>query len=210
MRTLAYVLTVLFYLAAIAYVVWLLRIRLRHQVKDLLSGALQLVALYTLILGFLSTAGVFGPFDWLQRGLTSQDPLRFLAANFHAFALLFGGLGVALNPHTASSPAVFLLGLPVLLAGALLLFAYAIIHFLVVVPIAYFGYLLTSVPVDAILNSAGDVQFAAGGRAIQIKELVRQNEVAIRNFMVALPAFMTSLILKVAPLLRRRRGPAEK
>ena len=104
--------------------------------------------------------------------------------------------------------AMQLLGFPVLLAQALGLFAYAIIHFLAIAPIAYFAYLVTSVPVDAILNSGSDIEIGSGVEAVCIKALVVQNETAIRHWAVALPAFAVSLFLKIWPLLKRgEHGP---
>jgi hypothetical protein len=94
-----------------------------------------------------------------------------------------------------------LLELPVLLAMSLLLIVYTIIHCLVVVPIAYFGYLVTSIPINAILNSSVDVQFLKGERTISVTALLQQNEVAIRNFAAGLPAFAISAVLKIAPLI---------
>ena len=99
--------------------------------------------------------------------------------------------------------AMQLLGFPVLLAQALGLFAYAIIHFLAIAPIAYFAYLVTSVPVDAILNSGSDIEIGSGVETVCIKALVVQSETAIRNWAVALPAFAVSLFLKIWPLLKR-------
>ena len=95
--------------------------------------------------------------------------------------------------------------LPVLLVGLVILFMYAVAHFLIVVPVAYFGYLITSVPIEAIIHSGGDMKVAMGDDAGLIRELVIDKEVAFRNFAVALPAFMISFVLKISPLLRRRR-----
>lgn len=206
MKIFVYIVTVLVYVALLALILWLLAIRPRRPVKDKIAGLLQLLAVYTLVLGFLSSAGVFDTFNTLQEDLTSRDPVEFLAANLQAIAILFSGMSVALDPGTASSTAMFLLGIPILLATAVILFVYAVIHFVVVVPIAYFGYLLTSIPIDAILNASTDVEIASGGGVIRIKHLVQQNEAAIRNFAVALPAFVTSLVLKIFPLLRRGDG----
>jgi hypothetical protein len=204
-KTLAYIVIVFVFAGLVLLVLWILAIRPRQDVKVKVAGLLQLVAAYTLILGLLSGAGVFEAFDELQRELTSPDPLVFLAANFHAFSIIFGAMAVALDPNTASSTPRFFLGLPVLLFQALLLLAYAFVHFIAIVPIAYFGYLVTSVPIDAIMNSGSDIGFTRGADMIRIKQLVSQNETAIRNFAVALPAFVTSFVLKIGPLFLRRR-----
>jgi hypothetical protein len=118
-------------------------------------------------------------------------------------------LAVALRPETLAWDLRMWLGAPVLLGLALVGFVYSFVHFLAVAPIAYFAYVVTSVPVDAILNAAADTEIRFGDNAVRIKGLVTQNEAAIRNFAVALPAFAVSLVLKMWPLLRRG-APAAK
>ncbi|MBZ5535762.1 MAG: hypothetical protein LAO31_07395 [Acidobacteriia bacterium] len=203
MRALVSILTVVLYMGLVAFVLWLIAIRPRLPVRDKIAGLLKLVAVYTLLFGLLSSSGVFKEFDGLQRELTSPDPLIFLRGNLSMFIILFGSMSVALDPNSKSSELRQLLGTPVLIAESLGLFAYAIIHFLAIAPIAYFAYLVTSVPIDAILNSGSDIEIRHGVEAIRIKALVVQNETAIRNFAVALPAFAVSLLLNIWPLLRR-------
>lgn len=203
MRALASILTVVVYMGLVAFVLWLIAIRPRLPMREKIAGLLQLVAVYTLLFGLLASSGVFKEFDGLQRELTSADPLVFLRGNVAIFIFLFGGMSVALDPNSTSSDLRQLLGFPMLITQAIGLLAYAIIHFLAIVPMAYFAYLVTSVPVDAILNSASDIEIGVGGQAIRVKDLVAQNETAIRNFAVTLPAFAVSLFLKIWPLLRR-------
>jgi hypothetical protein len=200
---LASVLVVLGYIGLLAFVLWSLAIRPRLPLKDKISGLLQLLAVYTLILGLLSTSGVFTVFGTLQRELSSPDPLLFLRANLFMFAGIFGAMAVALDPSTQSVHVW--IALPVLLVLGLLLFVYAVVHFFVIVPLAYFAYLITSVPVDAILNARSDVEIAIGTESVRIKALVLKNEAAIRNFAVGIPAFVVSLLLKIWPLVRRER-----
>jgi len=208
-RTLVSTLVVLGFGGLAASVLWWLAIRPRLPLRDRIAGLLQLVAVYTLLLGLLSSSGVFKVLDTLQRELTSPDPLRFLSANFFMFAGIFSALAVALRPDTLATGLRFLLGIPVLVGLTLVVCFYALVHFLAIVPIAYFAYVVTSVPVDAILNATADAEITIGGDAVRIKALVAQNEAAIRNFAVALPAFAVSLVLKIWPLLRRGERGAQ-
>jgi hypothetical protein len=209
MRTLVSILAVLGLGGLAAFVLWWLAIRPHLPLRDRIAGLLQLVAVYTLLLGLLSSSGVFKILDTLQRDLTSPDPLLFLRANCVMFAGIFAALAVALRPETLAWDLRMWLGAPVLLGFALVGFVYSVVHFLAVAPIAYFAYVVTSVPVDAILNAAADTEIRFGDNAVRIKGLVTQNEAAIRNFAVALPAFAVSLVLKMWPLLRRG-APAAK
>ena len=209
MRTLVSTLVVLGFGGLAAFVLWWLAIRPRLPLRDRIAGLLQLVAVYTLLLGLLSSSGVFKVLDTLQRDLTSPDPLRFLSANCVMFAGILITLGVALRPDTLASELRMWLGAPVLLGLALVVLVYGLVHFLAIVPIAYFAYVVTSVPVDAILTAAADAEVSFGGHAVRIKPLVAQNEAAIRNFAVALPAFAVSLVLKIWPLLRRGERGAQ-
>lgn len=208
MRTLVSLLAVLGMGGLAVFVLWFLAVRPRLPLRDRIAGLLQLVAVYTLLQGLLSSSGVFKVFAILQQGLTSPDPLVFLRANHWMFAGIFSALGLSFHPDTLATPFRFLLGVPVLVGLSLIVMVYAVVHFLVIVPIAYFAYLVTSVPVDAILNATSDVEITIGEAAVRIQALVAQNESAIRNFAVALPAFAVSLVLKMWPLLRRGERPA--
>ncbi len=203
MRTLVSVLVVLGYITLLALVLWFLAIRPRLPLKDKVSGLLQLLAVYTFILGLLSASGVFTAFGSLQRELTSPDPLLFLRANLTMFVGIFSAMSVALDPSTWSVGTW--IALPVLFVLTLVLFLYAVVHFFVIVPLAYFAYLITSVPVDAILNAPSDVEISVGAESVRIKALVLKSEAAIRNFAVGIPAFVVSLLLKVWPLVRHGR-----
>ncbi len=190
--------------ALVTLVLWLIIIRPKLPVSDKLAGLLQLLAVYTALLGLLSGSGFFNAFHEMERDVTSSDPLEFLRGNFLIFTFLFGAVAAASDPRT-----VQLTQLPMVLASGLALFGYAIIHFVVIAPVAYFAYLVTSAPIDAILNSGSNViiSITSNGeepiKFINIKALVVQNESAIRNFAVALPAFTVSFFLKLWPLLRR-------
>lgn len=203
MRTLVSVLVVLGYIALVALVLWFLAIRPRLPLKDKVSGLLQLLAVYTFILGMLSASGVFADLRTLQKELTSPDPLVFLRANLIMFSGLFGAMSVALDPSTWS--VITWITLPLLLVLELVLFLYAVVHFFAIVPLAYFAYLIASVPVDAILNAPSDVEISVGPESVRIKALVLKSEVALRNFAVGIPAFVVSLLLKASPLVRQKR-----
>lgn len=189
------------YIGLLALVLWIVAIRPAMPLREKISGLFQLAAIYTFVMGLLSTSGVFDALSSMQQDLTSTNPVEFLAGNFHMFVVLFSAMEVALDPNTAT-----LLAVPALLVLSVLLVVYAVFHFVVIVPLAYFCYLVTSVPVDAILNASTDVEITIGLEKMRIKELVVQNEAVIRNFAVGVPAFAASLILKIWPLLSRK-GP---
>jgi hypothetical protein len=77
-------------------------------------------------------------------------------------------------------------------------------------PLAYFGYVLTSVPIDSILLSGHDMEFGDGTHVVKVKELFVANEVAIRNFAVALPALGTSILIKSRDLFTKPKTSGEK
>ena len=109
---------------------------------------------------------------------------------------------MALGPFASIG---YIVKMPFLIFLSIILIAYTFIHLLVIVPITYFGYLITSIPIDAVLNSTQDVIVKANNDVIiNIKDLIKDNEVTIRNFAVGLPAFAISVIFKLVPLLRKR------
>jgi hypothetical protein len=201
-KTLLYLTVVITYVLLLTFIVWLVGIRPRRPLRDRIAGLLQIVAAYAFTLGVLKAGGILEAFPDLSRGLTSNDLAVFLGSNFHAFGILFTALWVALSPTTTSSAAAFLLRLPVLIGLSVILVAYGVLHFLVVVPVAYVGYLITSVPIDAILHSARDATIENGKYLLEIKRTVVTHEVELRNFAVAVPAFVLGVVLKMLPLLK--------
>lgn len=198
---------VFMYGCSLALSIWFFLVRSRGKISDRLAVFLQIVAGYTMLLGLFSTAGVLDSLVGLERDLTSSNPLKFLRGNLVAFAALFSAVAVGLDPSTGASAARFLTTVPVLLGLLVLLAVYAVFHFLVVVPIAYLGYVITGIPIDAILRAqpSADVTVTFGVSELRIKTLVEQNELPLRNFAVALPAFVLSLVLKMGPFLRSMR-----
>ena len=104
MRALVSLLAVLGLGGLAAFALWFLAIRPRLPLCDRIAGLLQLVAVYTLLLGLLASSGVFKAFGILQQGLTSPDPLLFLRANFWMFAGIFSALGLSFHPDTLATP----------------------------------------------------------------------------------------------------------
>ncbi len=193
------------YLALVFGLCWLLRSRLRLPLARVATSLLQMVAIYTLLLGFFLQAGVLDALPTLRDELTSTDPAAFLAGNLTAFAVLSSALAIALDPSTSSSIPRFLLSTPVLLALVVVFFVYALVHFLVVVPVSYFGFLITSVPIDAILYSGAErVISINGGESLRIREIVDANEASLRRFAVALPAFVMFMIVKALSAVKGR------
>src|SRR5262245_61962681 len=169
MRLLVSGFVVLLYLGLLISVAWFIARRPGVRLTDKVSGLLQLLALYTFMLSLLSASGVFAGVGTLQRELASSDPLRFVRANAAMFAGLSGAMAVALHPGALSGYSVFTV--PVLIVLELLLFMYAVVHFCVIAPMAYFAYVLTSVPVDAILRAPSDITFTFGKESVSIQAL---------------------------------------
>jgi hypothetical protein len=199
-------------------VVWLLYVtvvffvlkRRQKSLSDRIGGLLQILTIYSTVVLLLSKAGVFDSLKGLEGDLTASNPLQFMRGNLVAFTTIFSGLFVALDPWTSASTLRLVLTAPMLIGMLLLVFAYAVFHVLIVVPVSYFGYLVTGVPIEAILAARGsEVSITYGKSHLLIADLVRQNEFVLRHFAVGLPATVLTSGLKLWPLIfsDRSGGP---
>jgi phenylpyruvate tautomerase PptA (4-oxalocrotonate tautomerase family) len=103
-----------------------------------LSGLFLAVGLYGLGLGFFTRVRSLERFPDIAAGLISPHPLEYLAANFYLLMWLFALVGQSVGLSTGKAP------LPLRLVGRLALlpffpsvFAYAVIHILVIAPMAF-------------------------------------------------------------------------
>jgi hypothetical protein len=76
---------------------------------------------------------------------------------------------------------------------------------ILIAPLAWLAYVFVSVPLDAVVTSGSDMEFAmtASGESssVRIKELVEDNLVTLRNLLVAVPSLVSSLILGAPSLI---------
>lgn len=200
MKIFIYTIVIAGYVGLAILSAWLFGIRSQKPVKDVIDGLLKLIAVYTFLMGVSVNAGLFGSYESLARDLTSSDPLVFLAGNFYLLSIFYLAAGAALS----GVGIVYIVKIPFLIVLFIILIAYTFFHLLVIVPITYFGYLITSIPIDAVLNSTQDIYVKTNDVTINIKHLIKDNEVILRNFALGFPAFAISVIFKLVPLLRKR------
>jgi hypothetical protein len=196
-----------------AFDLWLLLIHPDASWPDRISFALGLVGVYTFAFGILSASGVLKWMPDLGRELTSPNPTVMIAGIFTATALLPLGFSVALGSGRTRESldrrggvVLYLLQTPVLLLGLLVGLAFLVVYLVLVAPLAWIAYVVASAPLDGILTSAHDSEIAwtdrdsGGETTLSIKQLVEENLVALRNGLVAVPALVSSLILRASGL----------
>jgi hypothetical protein len=210
MQILVRIIAVAIYGTTLILGIWLLGRRSGIPLKKRLMLLLDIVGAYTLLLGFLSDTGIFGTFEWISLDLVSADPIRFLRGNLLMFSFFFSVFAVAFSGITNGPLLGNCFRGGVLLTLTLGLLAYIIIHFCIVMPAAYFAYLFTSVPVDAVLQSTRDIAVGDNTDAtVRIKELFVSHQFAIRNFGVGLPAIFLSSLIKLRALYAPKQTPNE-
>lgn len=199
-------LIVIIFLALLLVDIWLFFIRSRQPFREKLSFLFQVVATYTFAFGLLAQTRLLESFGALAQDMTSPDLFEFLRGNFAFLGLIFSALATALEPIKEAYGPLYILEMFVLLIVGLLSFVYSVFHILVIVPFTYLGYLLADVPVNAIVTSASDMEFAMGNQAISIKSVVAENIVSLRNFTIAIPAMSLALMSKMVDLVYQSKG----
>ncbi|MEA1985279.1 MAG: hypothetical protein U9N13_06465 [Euryarchaeota archaeon] len=177
--------------------IWIFLIRGHGSLQAKLELLLEILALYTFMFGFLAQTGILDHFEDLIRDMTSPNLYEFLRANLVFLTILFSTLAVALDPKKARYGPSYPLELLLLLVVGSLVFVYAVFHILVIVPIVYLPYVMVSIPLRNIQASEGDIVIQYGKGTVNIKDVVSSNEVSVRNLLIAVPAMVLALVVRV-------------
>jgi hypothetical protein len=196
-----------------AFDVWLLLVRPNAAWDAKIAFLLGLVGVYTFAFGVLSASGVLGWMPRLGRDLTSPNPIAMISGIFVVLALLSSALSVAAAPGRTRESAerrggilLFLVQTPIVIAGALVFVAFAVVYVILIAPLAWIAYGIASAPLDSILGSASDLEIGwsdsgtSDAATLTIKKLVDEHLVTLRNSLVAVPALVTSLLLRAPGL----------
>ena len=189
--------------------VWLFLVRPRKPWSGKLSLALLLIAIYAFALGALAQAKIL-PDSQVLEGMTSAELSRFLRSNVSFLVDLASAWAVMLEAVKTSSGTFYSLQLAVVLLFGLLGFVCALVHALVILPLAYIAYLAASVPLDAVTGSSAEVSVRFGGQAVGLKAVLATHAVAIKSFLVAASAASLAATIKILALCKRetRAGTA--
>ncbi len=161
---------------------------------------LEFIAFYTFVFGFLTQTGILKnsrDLENIVRDMTSPNLYEFTRGNFVFLAILFSSLAEMLEPRKTQFNPFYLLELPLLLVVGLLMFVYAAIHIVVIIPMLYIPYAIVSVPIRNIQTSADTIGISYGNEMMAIKNIVSSNVVSIRNLLIAVPAAVFSLMSKI-------------
>ncbi len=185
--------------------VWLVR-RVGGSAVGQLTFALRILGLYAIVLGFLKSSGTLARFGGMLDDMTSPNFFLFVAGNAFAFGIAFEGIGIGLRGSRAPGPGARLaaLGQLLLVPAALLLVAFAAFHFLVIMPLAYIGYLAAGAIVQAIASAPGDAQITVEGpspQALSVRAALSQDPVAARSYLVGVPSLVLSFAVELVTKL---------
>ncbi len=182
---------------------------------------LSLVGFYGIGMGFVQKSDVlknlFGADNPnVVDEMASPNPLRFLRANLFFFAVFGSLFAVAFGKRRTdqSSGPLGCFGQIILTLIIPLLLVYFLLHFLVLMPFAYIGYLVSSALVESVLGSKEDILLDGSyngrldlhpaildfslhrGQMASVREIVASNSTATKSFLLGIPAIAFSLVIK--------------
>jgi hypothetical protein len=189
---------VLAYFLLLALNVWLLWFLPTAPPIEKVSFMLAIVGIYNFALNFLSATGLFkADPSWLDE-MTSPSLLDFVAGAFRLTGLAYLTLSLFIRgfpPPTLPRLRFFLLLITIPLALGMLLTAALVTaaYLVVIVPVAYIGYLLASVFLDAIENAPDDFAISSEEGLLTMKEALRDHRAQLRTLVVGLPATVVGI-----------------
>ncbi len=185
--------------------VWLIR-RTGGRVLDQVAFALRILGLYTIILGFLKSSSALARFGDVLEEMTSPNFFDFAAGNSRALAILFGGVSIGFGGPITPGPRARLaaFGQVLLVPASLLLVAFTAFHLLVIMPLAYVGYLAAGAIVQAIASSPTDIRLSTSGpppQAVSLRAAMTEDPVAARSYLVGVPSLVLAFTLELVKKL---------
>ncbi len=181
--------------------VWLVRWR-GGRALDQIAFALRILGLYGIVVGFLKSSSALARFGEVLEEMTSPNFFEFAAGNGRALAMLFGGVSIGFGRPMTPGPRARLavLGQVLLVPASLFLVAYSAFHLLVIMPLAYVGYLAAGAIVQAIASSSTDIGLSTSGpppQTVSLRKVVAEDAVAFRSYMVGVPSLLVSFGLEL-------------
>ena len=212
------ILVVLVYLGLLTLGIWIFFIKEQGSLKEKLEFPLQVLTVYTLAFGFLSTSDILKDFTNLTEDMTSPNIFKFMTSNILFLALFIGCFAAMIDPDktiksqeikekTSMKPLslfmelvrffeIFTILIPIV--GVLIMIVYIVFHIMVIMPISYIAYVIVSYPIREIQTSGHDIEMSCGTQDVSIKGIFSQeNEVAMRNFLIAIPAVILQVVLPI-------------
>jgi hypothetical protein len=173
--------------------------------SDRLSLMFQVLAFYGLGVGVLAKSPVVANF---AERMTAPQGGRFVSGNFGLFTFLFVTLGLGVSPHRPSAPSASLgcVGqVLIFLVIAPMSFAYVIFHLVVIMPVAYLSFFFASALVRSIADSSDAVVLKVADQTstttLRMQDVVRENQVTARSFIVGVSAAGFALVTKLTGLI---------
>jgi len=167
---------------------------------DKVSALLAVIGLYGLALGFFSKSEVLVPLKDVLTELTSPNPIRYISANayFCGLIALIGARGGKKGMNVdCPSKTLWFLGLFLWIPLTILLILFTILHFLIIAPLTYIPMVVVSAITIKINYSSGDDIVKIGNKDISIKSLVKGDVVAVKGFIIGVPAIALSFLSQV-------------
>ena len=139
-------------------------------------------------------------FREIAEGLTDPNPLIYVSSNLYFCSILtsFGALGLQSRMQDDAPRALWMIGLLAALPVALALMIYVLFHALIVTFLAYVPLVIASALVVRMQYAAGDVAIAFGDQRVLLKDIVRDNAIALRGYLMGIPSLALSILTVVA------------
>lgn len=193
------------HVAGVAFALWFFVLRNDDGLLERAGRGLEIVGAYATVFGIVSALGILEDLKDLERDMTSGNYLSFVSGNLVAIGIILQVFGSAMDSRMSRGRHI-LEGLFLLLLIPVV-FVVLAFHVFVVLPMAYVGYFLADILVSRVIETNQDVVLAevvekdeeGRLRLAQRKasEFFLKNHVPLRSALVALPAALVPLLVRV-------------
>jgi len=164
------------------------------------SFVLDIIGFYGIGLGFVSHSEAFGEVKFIFKEMTSPNLFSFIGGNLKFLGVVFLVSSLGVRPGKTMPSVVTSLGGCLFIFLVPLTLLYSIFHILVIMPITYASYVLASALVESVQYSDRDeiaeVTDGATRSKFSIRQIVANNPVEAKGFLIGLPAAILSLVIQ--------------
>ena len=168
----------------------------KGELHDKITITTTIMGAYGIAIGFISRLTALKPHRTTLNELTSPNILEYARANFIflSFLPLFPYIATSSNRKETQNKFIARFGAKLWWIAGGVIIIYSFFHILVVAPLAYLPFIFASALIEGIKTSKEDASISVGQNIYTIKQIICQDEVSAKGFIVGVTAAAISLL----------------
>ncbi len=165
---------------------------------------LSIIGFYSIAIGFIKRSTIGKTFSGLLEDMTSPNAALFIAGNLTFMGLFLNLISIGFDKNRNANSSLWLgcFGSFLLLLILPLIIIYVIFHLVIILPLAYISYVISSALIETICGASGDIEMTQSAKGTKdeklgLKNIINSDREASKSFLIGIPATVISFIVKI-------------